>query len=79
MNIQAIDDVADCVPLYLPHSLYLKPIARLNVSVALPSKITGKSISNFEIMERMRSIILPDRFSVLRVSWSTKLEVIKLI
>lgn len=68
MNIQTIEDVSDCVPLYLPHSLYLKPIAKLNVSVALPSKITGKNISNFDIMERMRSIILPDRFSVLRVS-----------
>lgn len=68
MNIQTIDDVNDCVPFYLPHSLYLKPTARLNMTVALPTKVTGKSISNFDIMERMRQIILPERFSVLKVS-----------
>lgn len=67
MDIQTIEDVSDCVPLYLPQSLYLKPVARLNMSVSLPSKITGKSISNYDIMERMRNIILPERFSVLRV------------
>lgn len=77
MNIQTIEDVSDCLPLYLPHSLYIKPIARLNVSVVLPSKITGKNISNFEIMERMRTIILPERFSVLRVSFKDTILTIK--
>lgn len=72
MNIQRIDDVSDCVALYLPQSLYLKPLARLNMSVALPTKITGKSISNYDIMERMRNIILPERFSFLRVSLPIK-------
>lgn len=68
MNIQTIEDVSDAIPLYIPQSLYLKPIARLHMSVALPSKITGKAISNYDIMERMRNIILPDRFSLLRVN-----------
>lgn len=66
--IQTIQDVSDCVPLYLPHSLYLKPSARFNVSVALPNAITGKTISNYEVMEKMRQMILPDKFSVLKVS-----------
>ena len=71
MNIQTVYNVSDCVPLYLPHSLYLKPIAKFNASVALPSQITGKSISNYEVMEKMRQMILPDKFSMLKVSKST--------
>jgi arginine/serine-rich splicing factor 17 len=51
--------------------LYLKPTAKFNVSVALPSAITGKSISNYEIMEKMRQMILPEKFSLLKVSKST--------
>ncbi|XP_053692688.1 A-kinase anchor protein 17A isoform X2 [Sabethes cyaneus] len=69
--IQAIEDVSDCVPLYLPHSLYLKPSSKFNVSVALPNAITGKTISNYEVMEKMRQMILPDKFSMLKVSKST--------
>lgn len=65
--IQNIEDVSDCVPLYLPHSLYLKPSSKFNVSVALPNAITGKTISNYEVMEKMRQLILPDKFSVLKV------------
>lgn len=68
--IQTIQDVSDCVALYLPHSLYLKPSAKFNVSVALPNAITGKTISNYEVMEKMRQMILPDKFSVLKVSIS---------
>uniref|UniRef100_A0A182SC04 RRM domain-containing protein n=1 Tax=Anopheles maculatus TaxID=74869 RepID=A0A182SC04_9DIPT len=69
--IQTIQDVNDCVPLYLPHSLYLKPLAKFNISVALPASITGKSISNYDVMEKMRQMILPDKFSLLKVSKST--------
>uniref|UniRef100_A0A182JS21 RRM domain-containing protein n=1 Tax=Anopheles christyi TaxID=43041 RepID=A0A182JS21_9DIPT len=69
--IQTIQDVNDCVPLYLPHSLYLKPLAKFNISVALPASITGKTISNYDVMEKMRQMILPDKFSLLKVSKST--------
>ncbi|XP_053670097.1 serine/arginine repetitive matrix protein 2 [Anopheles nili] len=69
--IQTIQDVNDCVPLYLPHSLYLKPLAKFNISVALPATITGKTISNYDVMEKMRQMILPDKFSLLKVSKST--------
>lgn len=68
MNIQTIRNVDDCKALYLPHSLYLKPVARIHMSVALPSAITGKTISNWDVMEKLRNLILPDTFSVLRVS-----------
>lgn len=68
MNIQPIKNVSDCVPLYLPHSLYLKPCAKFNVSVQLPAAITGKTISNWDVMENLKKIIAPDKFSVLKVS-----------
>lgn len=36
-------DLSDVVPLYAPRGLYLKPIAKINVSVNLPQlKIPGK-------------------------------------
>lgn len=69
MNIQTIKHVSDCVPLYLPQSLYLKPHAKFCISISLPSTITGKSISSFDAMENLRKMILPDKFSILKVSW----------
>lgn len=70
MNIQTIRNVEDCVPLYLPHSLYLKPKTGLNISVSLPTfeKQSGKTISNWDVMEKLREITKPDSFSVLKVS-----------
>lgn len=36
-------DLSDVVPLYAPRGLYLKPIAKINVSVNLPQlKVPGK-------------------------------------
>jgi len=71
MNIQTINDVSDCVPLYLPHSLYLKPVAKFKVSVSLPNNKLGKTISNYDIMDKLNSAIKPDKFLVLKVSKST--------
>ncbi|XP_064553511.1 A-kinase anchor protein 17A isoform X1 [Drosophila montana] len=72
INIQTIENVADCTPLYLPHSLYLKPLAKMQISVALPEKIkTGKSVSNLEIMDKLSAELKPDKFLVLKVSKST--------
>ncbi|XP_030245667.1 A-kinase anchor protein 17A [Drosophila navojoa] len=72
INIQTIENVADCTPLYLPHSLYLKPLAKMQISVALPEKIkTGKSVSNLEIMDKLSAELKPDKFLVLRVSKTT--------
>lgn len=69
MNIQVCRDPSDAAALYLPQRLYLKSFAKLNISVQLPShKVHGKSISNWELMEKLRKIIHPDSFSVLKVS-----------
>ncbi|CAH0587896.1 unnamed protein product [Chrysodeixis includens] len=69
MNIQVCRDPSDAVALYLPQRLYLKSFAKINISVQLPPhKVHGKSISNWELMEKLRKMILPDSFSTLKVS-----------
>lgn len=72
MNIQVCNSFSDAVPLYLPQQLLLKPVSKINVSIQLPSsKALGKTISNWELMERMRELIRPDLFSSLKVSKSS--------
>ncbi|XP_044262350.1 A-kinase anchor protein 17A [Tribolium madens] len=73
MNVfQPCRNTSDTVPLYLPQQLYLKPAACLTISIQLPNiKKLEKSISHWEIMEKLRSLISPDEFSVLKVSKTT--------
>lgn len=71
-NVNVCIDASDAVELFVPHGLYLKPIARLNVTVQLPQlKEPGKSISNWEVMEKLKKMIRPDTFIVLRIAKST--------
>lgn len=67
-DIQNIQNVSDCVPLYLPHSLYLKPLAKMTISVSLPVNKTGKSISHLDVMEKLSAALKPDKFFVLKVN-----------
>lgn len=70
-------DVSDATPLSSSQRLYLKPVARLNISVLLPSiKLPGKSVSSWEIMEKLRFHAAPEEFISLKVSKST-LEVVR--
>lgn len=40
-------DLSDIVPLYTQRALYLKPVAKINVSVNLPQlKVAGKMVMN---------------------------------
>nr|CAD7453410.1 unnamed protein product [Timema tahoe] len=73
MNVfQTCSDIVDAVELSASQRLYLKPIARFNISVQLPqTKRPGKTISNWEVMEKMKSMIKPEEFTVLKVSKST--------
>uniref|UniRef100_A0AAY4DV50 A-kinase anchor protein 17A n=1 Tax=Denticeps clupeoides TaxID=299321 RepID=A0AAY4DV50_9TELE len=67
-----VHDTTEAVKLCPEYNLYLKPIAKMTISVALPQlKMPGKSISNWEVMERLKSMIQPDQFSSLRISKST--------
>ncbi|CAG9818384.1 unnamed protein product [Phaedon cochleariae] len=65
-------NTSDLVPLYLPQQLYLKPIARLNMSLQLPNvKKLGKSVSHWEIMDKIRALVKPDEFTILKVTKTT--------
>uniref|UniRef100_A0A671QPZ7 RRM domain-containing protein n=1 Tax=Sinocyclocheilus anshuiensis TaxID=1608454 RepID=A0A671QPZ7_9TELE len=67
-----VSDTAEAVDLCPEFSLYLKHISRITVSVALPHlKTPGKSISNWEVMERLKAMVHPEQFSSLRISKSS--------
>uniref|UniRef100_A0A3Q1GAG0 A kinase (PRKA) anchor protein 17A n=1 Tax=Acanthochromis polyacanthus TaxID=80966 RepID=A0A3Q1GAG0_9TELE len=67
-----VHDTTEAVCLSTEYSLYLKPIAKMTISVALPQlKLPGKSISNWEVMERVKAMVAPEQFSALRISKST--------
>lgn len=65
-------DITEAVVMYAPQKLYLKPIAKVNISVQLPQiKSPGKSISNWEVMDKLKKMIIPDEFLTLKVLKST--------
>ncbi|XP_071754977.2 A-kinase anchor protein 17A [Centroberyx gerrardi] len=67
-----VHDTTEAVCLCAEYNLYLKPIAKMTISVALPQlKLPGKSISNWEVMERVKGMVAPEQFSALRISKST--------
>ncbi|GAB1601581.1 A-kinase anchor protein 17A-like [Argonauta hians] len=77
-NPAVCSDVSDAVELSEQFHLFLKPIARVNVSVQLPQlKCPGKTISNWEVMEKVKNMIKPHVFTSLKVTKST-LEFIRL-
>lgn len=49
--------------------MYLKPIARINISVPIPSNMrsAGATLSTWEIMDKIRELISPDDFVFLRL------------
>ena len=62
--------MADDVPLafYLPAGLFLKPETRVWIEVKLPEiKDSGTSISNWEVMEKVKALSKPVEFESLRV------------
>ncbi|XP_075283778.1 A-kinase anchor protein 17A isoform X1 [Opisthocomus hoazin] len=67
-----VHDTSEAVELCAPCGLYLKPITKMTISVALPQlKQPGKSISNWEVMERLKGMVQAHQFSTLRISKST--------
>ena len=66
--IQTCYDTKDTLDLFKPQGLFLKPIARLNVSVQLPQlKKSGAKISNWEVMEKVKEMAKPFTFPVFKV------------
>lgn len=73
MNVfQRCPCTSELEPLYLPQQLYLRPIAKLGISLQLPNlNKLGKSVSHWEIMDKLKELIQPDEFTVLKVSKTT--------
>lgn len=77
MAAQVCGDVSEAIEICPIKQLYLKPIAKLCIKVSLPEiKVAGVSISNWEVMEKLKAMVSPDQFAVLRVVEST-LETIR--
>ncbi|TRZ02350.1 hypothetical protein DNTS_019002 [Danionella cerebrum] len=65
-------EASEAVVLCPQYNLYLKPISRVTVSVSLPLlKTPGRSVSSWEVMERLKAMVKPETFSSLRISKST--------
>ncbi len=63
--------IADDVPLafYQPAGLFLKAEARIFIEVKLPEiKVSGVTVSNWEVMEKLKSLSKPEEFQTLRVA-----------
>lgn len=77
MAAQVCSDVSEANEICPIRQLYLKPIAKLRIAVSFPEiKVAGVSISNWEVMEKLKAMVSPDQFAVLRVIEST-LEMIR--
>ena len=61
--------MADDVPLafYQPTGLFLKPDAKISLDVKLPEIRDSGSISNWEVMEKIKALSKPEEFQTLRV------------
>lgn len=61
--------MADDVPLafYQPTGLFLKPDAKVSLEVKLPEIRGSGSISNWEVMEKIKTLSKPEEFQTLRV------------
>lgn len=77
-NTTLCSDTSEAIELYEAQGLYLKPVAKINICAQLPQlKTPGKTISNWEVMEKVKNMIRPETFLSLKVAKST-LEFIRL-
>jgi len=74
---ETVVDQSDTTPLCPRLNLFLKPFARILITVQLDGK-TKTTISNWQIMERLKEWIDPDKFSHLSVA-KTSSELIRLV
>ncbi|XP_028397674.1 A-kinase anchor protein 17A-like [Dendronephthya gigantea] len=68
MAAQVCNDTSDSIELCPARGLYLKPVTKLTILVGLPEiREVGITISNWEVMEKVKCMVAPIQFSVLRV------------
>lgn len=61
-----------------PKGLYIKPVARLNITIQLPaSRLPGQTVSHNELIDKLKVQIQPEEFTSIRVLKST-LEFVRL-
>lgn len=66
------NDVSEKIDFYEKYGLYIKPIARLNITIQLPPmKTAGQVVSNADIIEKIKKQSQPEQFVYLRVIKST--------
>ena len=69
---QVSADVKEAFELNRAKRLYLKPIARMAIKVTLPElKLPGLTVSNWEVMEKLKSTVAPDLFTIIKVTKSS--------
>ena len=75
-QIHECKESLDAVPLCPQLGLFLKPLSRINISVHFPSlkdslPAGGKSVSSWDMMERLKALVLPDTFISIKVVKNT--------
>ena len=67
-NTSVCNDTTEALELYEPQGLFLKPVAKINICAQLPQlKTPGKTISNWEVMEKVKNMIRPENFLSIKV------------
>ncbi|KAG8510631.1 A-kinase anchor protein 17B [Galemys pyrenaicus] len=73
MMVTVVYDNSEATELCAAQHLYLKPIAKLMISVLLPETTEPvRPFSNWEVLDQLKSLICPDQFTTVRLSKSTK-------
>ena len=68
----ATSDISDAVLIHNEKRLYLKHISKMVIIVQMPEiKVPGSSVSNWEIMEKLKTYICPNVFSSIKVTKSS--------
>ncbi|XP_066496241.1 A-kinase anchor protein 17B-like [Tiliqua scincoides] len=73
MTVTLVCDPSEATELCASQRLYLKPVAKLTISVVFPEH-TGppRALSKWEVMDKLKNMICPDQFTSVKVSKSTK-------
>ena len=68
----ASDDISDADLIHNAKRLYLKHISKMVIIVQLPElRVPGYSVSNWEVMEKLKTFICPNLFSSIKVTKSS--------
>ncbi|XP_061454243.1 A-kinase anchor protein 17B-like isoform X2 [Rhineura floridana] len=73
MTVTLVCDPSEAMELSASQRLYLKPVAKLTISVVLPEHTRStRAFSKWEVMDKLKNMICPDQFTSVKVSKSTK-------